>query len=320
MKISCNIIRDLLPLYLDQVCSEESKDMIENHLTECENCREYYDQMSANVPDINISPEESAASLDDKAMIRKLSRRITSRQFMITGMTLILVFVISCFLNSPDFSSSSSPFIDKAKETLLETIPVLDSRISTDKITPGDAYRLKDGSIYCSFTVNSPFSSFSEYYVTDQDGEQKLHTNYFTDFNALAFQKSIDDRINELFHINNSDEAATFYMVVPETSGTWSDDVKTPSEGRLVIQNTSGVYYVGKGGEILALWEKGQPLSQAPQKIEELVADQRAMMEEDDAQMEKNEEENGADKEDGTVEWSKDVRKNFWGIILDSEE
>ena len=40
MKISCNIIRDLLPLYLDQVCSEESKDMIENHLTECENCRD----------------------------------------------------------------------------------------------------------------------------------------------------------------------------------------------------------------------------------------------------------------------------------------
>ena len=93
MKISCNIIRDLLPLYLDQVCSEESKDMIENHLTECENCREYYDQMSADVPDINIDPEESADPLDDKAMIRKLNRRITSRQFMITGITLIVVFI-----------------------------------------------------------------------------------------------------------------------------------------------------------------------------------------------------------------------------------
>lgn len=320
MKISCNIIRDLLPLYLDQVCSEESKDMIENHLTECENCREYYDQMSADVPDINIDPEESADPLDDKAMVRKLSRRITSRQFMITGITLIVVFIIGCFLNSPDFSSASSPFIDKAKETVLETIPVLDSRISTDKITPGDAYRLEDGSIYCSFTVNSSFSSFSECYVTDQDGEQKLHTNYFTDFNALAFQKSIDDRINELFHINSSDEATTFYMVVPEKSGTWPDDVKNPSEGRLVIQDTSGVYCVGKGGEILALWEKGQPLSQAPQEIEKLVADERAMMEEDYAQMEENPEETDADEDEITVEWSKDFRKNFWRTIWDSKE
>ena len=39
MKISCEIIRDLLPLYHDGVCSNESKQMIEEHLSNCEKCR-----------------------------------------------------------------------------------------------------------------------------------------------------------------------------------------------------------------------------------------------------------------------------------------
>ena len=44
------------------------------------------------------------------------------------------------------------------------------------------------------------------------------------------------------------------------------------------------------------------------------------MMEEDYAQMEENTEGTDAGEEDGTVEWSKDFRKNFWGTIWDSEE
>ncbi len=37
-KITCNIIKDLLPLYSDGVCSEDSKETIEEHLKECEEC------------------------------------------------------------------------------------------------------------------------------------------------------------------------------------------------------------------------------------------------------------------------------------------
>lgn len=39
MKISCEIIKDLLPLYLDGVCSNDSKVMVEEHLAECDSCK-----------------------------------------------------------------------------------------------------------------------------------------------------------------------------------------------------------------------------------------------------------------------------------------
>ena len=32
-KINCNIIRDILPLYLDDVVSDETKQMVEEHLS-----------------------------------------------------------------------------------------------------------------------------------------------------------------------------------------------------------------------------------------------------------------------------------------------
>lgn len=41
-KISCNVIIDLLPLYREGICSEDSKVFIEEHFRTCENCRQLY--------------------------------------------------------------------------------------------------------------------------------------------------------------------------------------------------------------------------------------------------------------------------------------
>ncbi len=38
MKNSCDVIRDLLPLYADDACSEDSRRMVEEHLAECPEC------------------------------------------------------------------------------------------------------------------------------------------------------------------------------------------------------------------------------------------------------------------------------------------
>ena len=49
MKTNCDIIQDLLPLYCDNVCSEESKQTIEEHIQECEQCRNDLMQMQKEV-------------------------------------------------------------------------------------------------------------------------------------------------------------------------------------------------------------------------------------------------------------------------------
>ena len=38
MKLPCEMIQDLLPLYHDGVCSEVSKTVVQEHLKGCESC------------------------------------------------------------------------------------------------------------------------------------------------------------------------------------------------------------------------------------------------------------------------------------------
>ncbi|RGS79135.1 zf-HC2 domain-containing protein [Coprococcus sp. AF21-14LB] len=38
-KINCDIIKDVLPLYLDDVVSNATKEMVEEHLSFCDSCR-----------------------------------------------------------------------------------------------------------------------------------------------------------------------------------------------------------------------------------------------------------------------------------------
>lgn len=43
---NCNIICDLLPSYIDGICSEDSRIEIEKHIADCEHCRNEYKKMS----------------------------------------------------------------------------------------------------------------------------------------------------------------------------------------------------------------------------------------------------------------------------------
>ena len=38
MKYNCDIVKDLLLLYLDEVCSEASKQVVAEHVDECVEC------------------------------------------------------------------------------------------------------------------------------------------------------------------------------------------------------------------------------------------------------------------------------------------
>ncbi len=47
--MNCDIIKDLIPLYIDGVCSDESRYTVETHLTKCESCKALYEAMSTPI-------------------------------------------------------------------------------------------------------------------------------------------------------------------------------------------------------------------------------------------------------------------------------
>ncbi|MBN6886421.1 putative zinc finger protein [Cytobacillus horneckiae] len=70
-KISCNIIKDMLPLYHDNVCSGETRKMVDEHLKECGSCKKELDRMSL---DMNIPKKEFEKNKIDSNVIKSMSK------------------------------------------------------------------------------------------------------------------------------------------------------------------------------------------------------------------------------------------------------
>jgi predicted anti-sigma-YlaC factor YlaD len=97
MKVSCEIIKDLLPLYHDGVCSNESKAMVEEHLAECDNCMKELNGMDKILPiasmEQNLSEAEAVKKLSKKwkkGMLRSSLQGILITLLMIAAVLLIL--------------------------------------------------------------------------------------------------------------------------------------------------------------------------------------------------------------------------------------
>lgn len=60
MKLPCEMIQDLLPLYHDDVCSDISKTLVQDHLSYCESCRSYLASLDADldVPELEMEKAE----------------------------------------------------------------------------------------------------------------------------------------------------------------------------------------------------------------------------------------------------------------------
>lgn len=48
MNKNCDIVRDILPLYVDEVCSEESRRLVDEHVSECPECSEILEKLKNN--------------------------------------------------------------------------------------------------------------------------------------------------------------------------------------------------------------------------------------------------------------------------------
>ena len=68
MKLHCTVIEDLLPIYLDGICSKESEELVEVHLLECPACRKMLAQMR-QTGELSVQPA------DDLKPLQAISKR-----------------------------------------------------------------------------------------------------------------------------------------------------------------------------------------------------------------------------------------------------
>ena len=95
MKIDCDIIKDLLPLYAEGLVSEKSRRAIEEHLEGCEECKKIYREMREPKPQIpyNRAPAESFQNY-----VKKEKRKLRIKTAAVTACIVLAVVLVRLFL------------------------------------------------------------------------------------------------------------------------------------------------------------------------------------------------------------------------------
>lgn len=76
MKNKCNVARDLMPLVIDGVASEESQQYVDEHIAECTECALTYGAMRVELPRANQEKERAEMEKAAKAMKKKRRKRL----------------------------------------------------------------------------------------------------------------------------------------------------------------------------------------------------------------------------------------------------
>lgn len=88
-KLKCSIVEDLMPLYIEDLLSEETKKEIELHLDECEDCKEVYDELKKGV---NLGYEKKIDLKEDEYKKLKIDTLDSIKNYLNKIKYILIIF------------------------------------------------------------------------------------------------------------------------------------------------------------------------------------------------------------------------------------
>lgn len=106
MRNECNIIRDILPLYIDEIVSEDTISSVEEHLEKCTSCRIELEKMKApNALESVVSDTQIIDEKPLKAFVKKWNQK---KRIVISAFVTVLLLAVllgSCFISYLKFDT-----------------------------------------------------------------------------------------------------------------------------------------------------------------------------------------------------------------------
>lgn len=92
--MNCNVIKDLLPLYAEDMCSPESKELVEEHLRGCEGCTKELEGIR-NMPRLPLMTDTAglarvSAIIQKKRTLTALTAVMTMIALLVTGVVFMM--------------------------------------------------------------------------------------------------------------------------------------------------------------------------------------------------------------------------------------
>ncbi len=100
MRNECNIIRDLLPLYAENMVNEDSAGFVEEHLSHCEECQAELNKLKAPLT-LPMDMDKEPLKMIKRKMFRKTVQTILLTAALVLAMMIILI----AYLTAPNYIS-----------------------------------------------------------------------------------------------------------------------------------------------------------------------------------------------------------------------
>jgi hypothetical protein len=154
-KVSCDIIQDILPLYCDDVCSLDSKKMVEEHLQECEVCSNIFHQLKTECV---VDTNQEVENIQKSAMLGKMAHswKCSLLKSFIVGITITAVIL------SMIFGIYYALFIRQDSMVIPEQVSVSAYALTDEQIT--FRFELLDG--YCGGTIKTYSDENGNLYIS----------------------------------------------------------------------------------------------------------------------------------------------------------
>ena len=215
MNLSCDVIRDLLPLYHDGVCSEESKRIVEEHIETCADCKDVLHGLKEDMAPDTVGAAQPLVSIEMKWNAQK-------RKALLKGA--LIVMVVFAVLIGGYWGL-----------TQWHGIP-----IESENLRVVEVSQVEEGVIHCKLGVWDDMEGFGYYkYTLTEDG--KLYLTPMRSiitraewWNEVSFYRNVNN-LWGLPGIEHGSSMTGFYFGTPEDHLViWEEGMELPPANETV--------------------------------------------------------------------------------------
>ncbi|MCD7802284.1 MAG: zf-HC2 domain-containing protein [Clostridiales bacterium] len=181
MKLSCNVMDDLLPLYADGACGQETAALVEAHLADCPRCRAMLEQMrTPEMPEETVQQRRQEAAALKKSVLAGI--RQTVRGFATAAFALVflaLVTVAGTLGYQTWWTYTYDTFV---------RLPVSDVEVEECEVK-------EDGTVCFVLRLDTDLYPTATGVETDEEGNYQLYILCYRKHDPNSMEERLDNRL-----------------------------------------------------------------------------------------------------------------------------
>ncbi len=191
MKYSCEVIQDLLPLYIDEVCSEESQKVIEEHLQECPKCKAIYINMKDSDA-VEMIPSFADRELQKAESYHSVKKKLFRKQLLVAVGAVCAVIILFCAISA---ILKNTQQVVQYNENI--SVSMVDGDI-VGRLSGSEVSYLRERRI--SITDGGDEKDILLFYISDTKWDELINgENVFSEFMLCEADKGADE-INAVYY------------------------------------------------------------------------------------------------------------------------